>query len=93
MVVLAIDATLPALPVIGAALSSDVPKTATLVIWFVILRLGIAQVPAVPISDVVGRKRAIHGVREHLPSGHSLRRSGGVSGKITDRPVASGLRH
>jgi MFS transporter, DHA1 family, multidrug resistance protein len=57
----AIDAMLPALPTIGAALSPSDPDRAQLVITAFVLGMGVGTFFVGPISDAVGRKPVIIG--------------------------------
>jgi MFS transporter, DHA1 family, multidrug resistance protein len=57
----AIDAMLPALPLIGQALSAGDPDRAQLVITSFVLGMGIGTFFVGPISDAVGRKPVIIG--------------------------------
>lgn len=56
-VAFSIDAMLPALPEIGAALSPDAPNKAQLVLGAFILGLGLGTFVAGPLSDAYGRRR------------------------------------
>lgn len=58
-VALSIDAMLPALPQIAAALSPDAPNKAQLVITAFVLGMGIGTLFAGPLSDAFGRKPTI----------------------------------
>jgi len=60
-IALAIDAMLPALPLIGQTLSPADPDRAQLVITAFVLGMGIGTFFVGPISDAVGRKPAIIG--------------------------------
>ncbi len=56
-----IDAMLPALPAIGAALSPEAQNAAQLVIVAFALGMGIGTFVAGPLSDALGRKRVMIG--------------------------------
>ncbi|MEL7184350.1 MAG: MFS transporter, partial [Pseudomonadota bacterium] len=56
-----IDAMLPALPEIGAALSPEAPNAAQLVVVAFVLGMGIGTIFAGPLSDAFGRKPAMLG--------------------------------
>ncbi|WP_055087190.1 multidrug effflux MFS transporter [Jannaschia donghaensis] len=56
-----IDAMLPALPAIGAALAPDAPNTAQLVIVAFVFGMGLGTLFAGPLSDALGRKRVMIG--------------------------------
>ena len=56
-----IDAMLPALPEIGAALSPDDANQAQLVLTSFVLGMGIGTFFTGPLSDAFGRKRVIAG--------------------------------
>ena len=58
-IALSIDAMLPALPEIAAALSPDDPNKAQLVITSFVLGMGVGTLFAGPLSDAFGRKSAI----------------------------------
>ena len=58
-IALSIDAMLPALPEIAAALSPDDPNKAQLVITSFVLGMGVGTLFAGPISDAFGRKTTI----------------------------------
>lgn len=59
LMALSIDAMLPALPEIAAALTPDAPNLAQLVIPAFILGLGIGTLLTGPLSDTFGRKAVI----------------------------------
>ncbi len=61
MVALAIDAMLPALPHIGQELGVKAVNDQQLIILALFLGLGISQMFYGPLSDSIGRKRAIYG--------------------------------
>lgn len=54
-----IDAMLPALPEIGAALTPDNVNRAQLILTVFVAGIGVGTLFAGPISDAIGRKRAI----------------------------------
>ena len=56
-----IDAMLPALPQIGAALSPDRPNAAQLVIVAFVFGMGLGTLFSGPLSDALGRKRVMIG--------------------------------
>jgi MFS transporter, DHA1 family, multidrug resistance protein len=58
-IALSIDAMLPALPEIAAALSPDAPNAAQLVVTSFVLGMGIGTLFAGPLSDTFGRKPTI----------------------------------
>jgi MFS transporter, DHA1 family, multidrug resistance protein len=58
-IAISIDAMLPALPDIAAALSPDAPNAAQLVVTSFVLGMGIGTLFAGPLSDAFGRKRII----------------------------------
>lgn len=58
-IALSIDAMLPALPEIAAALSPDDPNKAQLVITSFVLGMGVGTLFAGPLSDAFGRKTTI----------------------------------
>ncbi len=58
-IAISIDAMLPALPDIAAALSPDAPNAAQLVVTSFVLGMGIGTLFAGPLSDAFGRKRVI----------------------------------
>ena len=60
LVALSIDAMLPALPHIGADLHVEAVNDQQLVITSLFLGLGFAQMIYGPLSDSIGRKRAIY---------------------------------
>ena len=60
-VALSIDAMLPALPAIAAALSPDAPNLAQLVVTSFVLGMGIGTLISGPLSDAFGRKPVLIG--------------------------------
>jgi len=58
-IAISIDAMLPALPDIAAALSPEAPNAAQLVVTSFVLGMGIGTLFAGPLSDAFGRKRVI----------------------------------
>lgn len=58
-VAFSIDAMLPALPDIGAALSPDAPGRAQLIVTSFVLGLGVGTLVFGPISDAFGRKSVL----------------------------------
>ncbi|MDM7930999.1 MFS transporter [Tabrizicola sp.] len=58
-IAISIDAMLPALPDIAAALSPEAPNAAQLVVTSFVLGMGIGTLFAGPLSDTFGRKRVI----------------------------------
>ena len=60
MVAISIDAMLPALPEIAAALSPDAPNRAQLVITSFVFGMGLGTLFVGPLSDAYGRKPAIY---------------------------------
>lgn len=58
-IAISIDAMLPALPDIAAALSPDAPNAAQLVVTSFVFGMGIGTLFAGPLSDAFGRKRII----------------------------------
>ncbi len=60
-VALSIDAMLPALPAIAAALSPETPNLAQLVVTSFVLGLGLGTLVTGPLSDAFGRKRVLVG--------------------------------
>jgi MFS transporter, DHA1 family, multidrug resistance protein len=58
-IALSIDAMLPALPQIAAALTPDAPNKAQLVITSFVLGMGVGTLFAGPLSDAFGRKSVI----------------------------------
>ncbi len=60
MVAISIDAMLPALPEIAAALSPDVPNRAQLVITSFVFGMGLGTLFVGPLSDAYGRKPVIY---------------------------------
>ena len=60
MVAISIDAMLPALPQIAAALSPDAPNRAQLVITSFVFGMGLGTLFVGPLSDAYGRKPVIY---------------------------------
>ncbi|WP_054006111.1 multidrug effflux MFS transporter [Cypionkella psychrotolerans] len=60
MVAISIDAMLPALPEIAAALSPDAPNRAQLVITSFVFGMGLGTLFVGPLSDAYGRKPVIY---------------------------------
>ncbi len=60
-VALAIDAMLPALPAIAAALSPDAPNLAQLVVTSFVFGMGVGTLISGPVSDAFGRKPVLIG--------------------------------
>ena len=60
MVAISIDAMLPALPEIAAALSPDAPNRAQLVITSFVFGMGLGTLFVGPLSDAFGRKPVIY---------------------------------
>jgi len=58
-IAISIDAMLPALPDIAAALSPEAPNAAQLVVTSFVLGMGVGTLFAGPLSDAFGRKRVI----------------------------------
>jgi len=56
---LSIDAMLPAMPEIAAAVTPDAPNRAQLVVTSFVLGMGLGMVVMGPLSDTLGRKRVI----------------------------------
>ena len=55
-----IDAMLPALPIIGAELSPDMPERASLILTAFVFGMGIGTFLAGALSDALGRKRVVY---------------------------------
>lgn len=60
LIALSIDAMLPALPSIGADLGVEADNDQQLVVTALLLGMGLAQMVYGPLSDSIGRKRAIY---------------------------------
>ena len=58
-IALSIDAMLPALPAIAAALSPEAPNRAQLVVTSFVFGMGLGTLVMGPISDAVGRKKVV----------------------------------